>query len=175
MPFGTRFGNFPGLQELSVQLCLYFFCDFVFVELCICICIWSWWECTFGEIVTSYLSRREIQTPLSIRCHQAWPSHVTESSTAITNTKIQNKEIKTFSDNTNTKIQNKEIKTCSDNTNTEIKKRNRDLCHHDLQGNVSETSRLLFRFNLCWWCCCLGEKRLCFKTIISIPVPSSFF
>ena len=95
MPFGTRFGNFPGSQELSLQLYLYFFCDFVFVELCICICIWSWWECTFGEIVTSYLSRREIQTPLSIRCHQAWPGYVTESSTAITNTKIQNKEIKT--------------------------------------------------------------------------------
>ena len=38
MPFGTRFGNFPGSQELSMQLYLYFFatlylwnCAFVFV------------------------------------------------------------------------------------------------------------------------------------------------
>ena len=116
-----------------------------------------WWNSdivSFPERNTNSLEH-QMSPGLARPCHR-----VKHSNYKYRNTQ---KERKTCSDNTNTEMQHKEIKTCSGNT-----------CHHDLQGNVSETSRLLFRFNVCWWCCCLCEKRSCFKTMISIPVPSSF-
>ena len=159
MPFGTRFGNFPGSQELSMQLYLYF------LRLCICGIVYLylylimmrmhfWWNSdivSFPERNTNSLEH-QMSPALARPCH--WVKH----------------------SNTNTKIQNKEIKTCSDNTNTEIKKKEIETCVTMICKGMSakkadSCSDLTFADDVVAW----ARKDYAFETTISIPVPSSFF